>query len=129
MRLAIQLPTHVLIDREVDKVVAESTHGSFCLEPRHVDYVASLVPGILSFEHEGVERFVGVGEGVLVKVGGEVLVSVRDAVHGVDLGELRDEAAERFRRRAARGVESRQVAAKLEAALVQQLIELRQEDG
>ena len=49
MQLSIHLPTRVLADLEVDKVVAEGRHGSFCLLPRHSDTVAALVPGLFAY--------------------------------------------------------------------------------
>ena len=49
MKLTVLLPTEILVDEEVAKVVAEAQNGSFCLLPRHIDFVAALVPGLLSF--------------------------------------------------------------------------------
>ncbi|MBU4575670.1 MAG: F0F1 ATP synthase subunit epsilon, partial [Proteobacteria bacterium] len=58
MKLKVLLPDQVLMDQEVAKVVAEGENGSFCLLPRHVDFVAALSPGILSFmDQKGVEQF------------------------------------------------------------------------
>jgi alternate F1F0 ATPase F1 subunit epsilon len=80
MRLKLLIPTRVVADEEVVKVVTEGEHGSFCLLPEHVDFLAALVPGLLAFEDEaGQERFVAVDEGVLVKRGDEVLVLARQA--------------------------------------------------
>ena len=53
MRLTVLLPTEILVDEEVVKVVAEAQNGSFCLLPRHIDFVAALVPGLLSFVKTG----------------------------------------------------------------------------
>ncbi len=46
MRLKVLLPSQVLIDQEVSKIIAEAENGSFCLLPRHVDFSAALVPGL-----------------------------------------------------------------------------------
>ena len=90
MNLEILLPTRVLLNEPVRKVVAEGANGSFGLLPRHVDFVSALVPGVLFYEdEESEERFVGVGEGILVKRQDEVLVSVSQAVLGDDLGSIR----------------------------------------
>ena len=81
MHLRVLLPSQVLIDEEVSKVIAEAENGSFCLLPRHVDIVAALTPGLLSFTSvDGSEEFIATDEGVLVKHGPDVSVSVRDAV-------------------------------------------------
>ena len=72
MRLKVLLPTKVLIDEPVAKVIAEAENGSFCLEERHIDFVAALVPGLLSFRTpHNEEVFVAVDEGTLVKCGAE----------------------------------------------------------
>ena len=42
MHLKVLLPTRVLVDEAVSKVVAEAENGSFGLLPRHVDFVAAL---------------------------------------------------------------------------------------
>ena len=89
MKLKIILPTRILIDEKTSKITAEAQNGSFCLRPRHIDFVAALVPGLFSFvNHEDRETFLAVDEGVLVKCGHRVLVSTRRAVPGTDLGTL-----------------------------------------
>jgi hypothetical protein len=47
MKLTILLPGEVFLEAEAAKVIAEAGNGSFCLLPRHVDFVAALVPGLL----------------------------------------------------------------------------------
>jgi F-type H+-transporting ATPase subunit epsilon len=97
MRLRILLPTEVLVDAEVTKVVAEAANGSFCLEPRHIDFVAGLVPGVLAYyPSPGDEALVALDEGVLVKCGAEVLVSARNGVRGQDLTHLRELVEESY---------------------------------
>ena len=97
MKLKVLTPTHVLIDRPVTKVVAEAENGHFCLLPKHIDFVAALVPGILSFITEpGEEIFIAVDEGILVKCDREVLVSTRNAIKGNDLETLKQNVVEQF---------------------------------
>lgn len=125
MRLKVLLPSEVLTDREVTKVIAEAENGSFCLLRRHVDFLAALVPGILAFETEdGSEEFIGVDEGILVKVGSEVLVSTGNAVIGPDLGTLRKRIKENFDMLDDREKMARSAASKLEANLVRRFMEL-----
>ena len=72
MNLKVLTPIAVLIDRPVTKVIAEAENGHFCLLPNHVDLVASLVPGILSFTTDANDEiFVAVDEGILVKCGAD----------------------------------------------------------
>jgi F0F1-type ATP synthase epsilon subunit len=81
MMVKVILPSGVLLEQAAVKVVAEAQNGSFGLLPRHVDFVAALVPGILTLtSEEGEDTFLAVDEGVLVKHGPEVLVSTWNAV-------------------------------------------------
>jgi F-type H+-transporting ATPase subunit epsilon len=125
MTLKILLPTEVLLDKEVSKVVAEAENGSFCLLPRHIDFVAALVAGLLSFTiGEEREEFVAIDEGILVKCGPEVLVSTRSAVRGSELGRLKQTVEERFRHLDEQEKQARAAAARLEADLVRRFMEL-----
>ena len=98
MRLKILLPFHVFAEKTgVSRIVVETRAGSFGLLPRRLDGVAALAPGILIYETEAEgEAFVAVDEGVLVKTGPDVLVSVRRALGGTDLGRLREAVEEEF---------------------------------
>jgi F-type H+-transporting ATPase subunit epsilon len=96
MQLKILLPSRVFGEmNDVTRIVAETRQGLFGILPRRVDCVAALAPSILSYVTETAEEvYVAVDEGVLVKMGSQVLVSVRHAIGGADLGQLR-EAVER----------------------------------
>ena len=98
MRLKVLLPTETFIDTPAVKITAEAENGSFCLEPRHIDFVAALVPGLLTFVRDsGEEVFLGVDEGTLIKCEAQVLVSTRNAVSGTDLTQLRATVESQFR--------------------------------
>lgn len=90
MNLKILLPFQIFVEKtNVSRIVAETGEGSFGLLPHRLDCVAALVPGILIYqtESEG-EVLVAVDAGVLVKTGADVLISVRRAIGGTDLGQL-----------------------------------------
>lgn len=127
MRLRVLLPTMVLLDeKDVTKVIAEAQNGSFCLLPRHIDFVAALVPGLLSFERDGIdEEFLAVDEGILVKCGADVKVSTRNAVRGPDLGYLKRTIDEQFRTIDERQKMMRSAIARLESNLVRRFMELK----
>jgi F-type H+-transporting ATPase subunit epsilon len=124
MNLRVYVPSQVFEVVEVDEVIAESPQGSFALLPRHIDLATALVPGILTYiTLEGDERFLAVDEGVLVKQGDEIFVSVRAAAKG-ELGELR-EAVERMVTDVDEKERSAQTAvARLEASFVRRFLEL-----
>ena len=128
MQLKLLLPTAVLVDQQVSKVVAEAENGSFCLLPRHVDFLAALAPGLLSYEdQDGNEFFAAIGEGLLVKHGDQVLVSVRQAVCGADLGRLRRAVREQFSVIDERERAAHSAVAKLEASFLRGYLELAEE--
>ena len=123
MTVKVILPSGVLLEQSAVKVVAEAQNGSFGLLPRHVDFVAALVPGILALtSDEGDETFLAVDEGVLVKHGSEVLVSTWNAVQG-KLGELRQAVRAQFRDRGEQEQKARVALGRLEANLVHQILE------
>lgn len=124
MRLQILLPTEVLIDTEVDRVAAEAEDGSLCILPRHVDFLASLSPGILTFGTGGKEAYAAVDEGMLVKIGETVLVATANAVLRDELGSLWKTFRERFRDVGEKEKTARSAAAKLEADMVRRFLEL-----
>ncbi|MFZ9183127.1 MAG: F0F1 ATP synthase subunit epsilon [Hylemonella sp.] len=127
MQLKVLLPTQVLVDEPVTRVVAEALNGSFCLLPRHVDFVSALACGILAYTTDrGDERFLAVDEGTLVKVGPQVLVSTRQAVAHPSLEALRDTIAEQFRQLDEQERQSRSALARLEAAALQHFLELEE---
>jgi F-type H+-transporting ATPase subunit epsilon len=98
MNLKVLLPFQVFANKtDVSRIVADTSAGSFGLLPHRLDCVAALTPGILTYETKADgEVFVAVDEGVLVKTGADVLVSVRRAIAGVDLGRLRETVEREF---------------------------------
>ncbi len=125
MRLKVLLPTEILVDETVTKISAEAENGSFSLLPRHIDFVAALVPGLLSFvTAAGREIFLAVDEGILVKRGDQVLVSTRNAVLGPDLGMLKQMVDAQYRVLDERERMARSAVAKLEANFVRRFIEM-----
>jgi F-type H+-transporting ATPase subunit epsilon len=125
MHLKVMQPTHVSIDQPVTKVTVEDESGSFGLLPQHVDWIAALVPGILSFESEtGEEIFLAIDEGILVKQGTMVWVSVRNAVRGVDLETLQQTVQQQFRQLDDREQRARSTLARLETSFVREFMEL-----
>lgn len=90
MKLRVLLPFRIFAEPTgVSRIVAETREGSFGLLPHRLDCVAALTPGILIYENEAEgEAYIAVDEGVLIKTGPDVLVSVRNAIAGMDLRQL-----------------------------------------
>ncbi len=127
MHLKLLMPTEVLINEPVSKVIAEAEDGSFCLLPRHIDFVAALVPGILYFNtNDGRENYVAIDEGTLIKCGEQVLVSTLNAVAGNNLEQLRATVEERFLELDEHERVARTALARLEAGTIRGFIELEE---
>lgn len=124
LRLQIFVPTKTVVDQPVRKIVAEAPNGAFCLLPRHIDCVAPLVPGILSFlDSDGRERFVAVDVGTLVKAHERVCITTQNAVIGDDLERLSDTVMESFLRLETHELEARSALARLEAGTLRRFAE------
>ncbi len=125
MQLKILLPSRVFCEiADVTRIVAEARGGSFGILPHRLDCVAALAPGILTYATEAADDiYVAVDEGVLVKMGAEVLVSVRHAVGGVDLGLLRQAVEREFLTLDDREKSVRSAVAKLESGLIRRFAE------
>jgi len=127
MNLRILLPYEIFADKHnISRIVVEGREGSFGLLPHRLDCVASLVPGILIYENEAEgEVYVAVDEGVLIKTGQDVIVSVRDAIFGTDLSQLREAVEKEFLNLDENERRIRSVMAKLESGFVRRLVEFK----
>lgn len=129
MNLKILLPFQIFTEKTaVVRIVAETLAGSFGMLPHRLDCVVALAPGILTYENEVEgEVILAVDEGVLVKTGLDVLVSVRNAIGGADLGQLRAAVEREFLSRNEREQNVRSVMAKMESGFVRRLVEFQHE--
>ena len=126
MLLKILLPAEILLELEVKKIVAEAENGSFCLMPNHTDFVATLAPGLFTYERvEGGKELLAMDVGTLVKKGADVLVSTRNAVRATDLGKLKQVVMEQYDILDEREKMVRSASAKLEASLIRRFVELK----
>jgi F-type H+-transporting ATPase subunit epsilon len=98
MNLKILLPYQIFAEKtDVSSIVAETSNGSLGLLPHRLDCVAVLNPSILTYisETEG-EVFLAIDEGVLAKIDMNVLISVRNAISGKNLDQLRETVEKEF---------------------------------
>ena len=129
MNLKVLLPFGIFVEKAgVSRIVAETRAGAFGLLPRRLDCVAALTPGILIYETEADgEVYVAVDEGVLVKTGSDVLVSVRRALGGTDLEQMRDSVEQEFLTLNAEAQSVRSVMTKLETGLLRRFVTFQHE--
>src|SRR5690625_4892030 len=126
MHLKILLPYEIFADvKGVKKIVVETTAGSHGILPRRLDCAAALQAGILLYETDEGEKYVAINEGILIKTGKEVLVSVRNAIGDAPLGELKKMVREEMLALDELEVDARTVMAKLETGFLQSFQKLR----
>jgi F-type H+-transporting ATPase subunit epsilon len=129
MNLRILLPAKILAEiTDVSRVVAETGDGSFGILPRRLDCVAVLCPGILLYENEREgETYIAVDEGILIKTGSQVLVSVRNAILGTDLTQLRSAVQQEFLTLNEHEKNLRATLRKMESGLMQRMVVFQNE--
>ena len=129
MDLKILLPFQVFAEKtDVARIVAETREGSFGLLPHRLDCAAALVPGILIFQTEsGGEVLVAVDEGVLVKTGMDVLVSVRRAIGPGQFRQLHAAVEKEFLTLDENEQSVRSAVAKLETGFLQRFAKFQHE--
>jgi F-type H+-transporting ATPase subunit epsilon len=127
MNLKLLLPYQLFVQAsDVLRVVAQTPQGSYGLLPQRRDCVASLAPGILIYETPAQgEVCIAVDEGVLVKTGPDVTVSVRRALGGTDLDRLRETVQREFLAQHEDEQDLRHVMARLEAGFLRRLESLK----
>lgn len=128
MNLKILLPFQVFADlKGIKRIVAETPSGSFGLLPQRLDCAAAMAPGILLYETEnGQMVYLAIDEGILVKSGQDVTISVRNAIGGVELGRLHQAVTAEFVNIGEEAKKVRSVMAKLELGFIRQFEEFRQ---
>ncbi|MDF1762164.1 MAG: F0F1 ATP synthase subunit epsilon [Oleibacter sp.] len=129
MTLKILLPNSVFSEsHQVHRIVAMTPEGAFGILSHRRDCIAALSAGILVFEIKGAEEtYVAVDEGILVKTGAEVLVSVRNAKSGFGLDELRDAVEQEFKHLDEQAQTLRFALTKMENGLMNRLASFHQD--
>ena len=120
IHLKILLPFKIFADiRGVSRMVVETSTGSHGFLPQRLDGTAALVVGILEYENEAGEiNYIAVDEGILVKSGNSIMVSVRNAIGGVPLGELRMVVEKELKKSDESEISARIAMAKLESGFI-----------
>ena len=129
MDLKILLPYRVFADiKNVSRIVIETNEGSYGLLPQRLDCVAALAPGIFTYETiKGEVHYLAVDEGILVKAGAQVLVSVLNAIGGADLGKLHESVEKEFMNLDQSERNIRDVMTKMESGFIYSLEKFRKE--
>ena len=126
MNLKVLLPFRIFLNLEgVSGIVAETREGSFGLLPHRLDCVAALVPGILAYTLGDDIAYLAVDQGVLVKSGADVMVSVRQAIQGTTLSELHETVKREYLSLDRQERDVRAAVARMESALLGRFAEFQ----
>ena len=110
------------------RIVAQSIQGSFGVLPHRLDCAAALAPGILTYEtEEEGDIYLAVDQGVMVKTGMDVLVSVRNAIGGTNLDKLHEAVKQEFLAVDLQERNVRSVLAKMEGGFIRRFMEFQHE--
>jgi F-type H+-transporting ATPase subunit epsilon len=127
MQLRILLPSGVFASiASVTRIVVMTPAGSFGILPRRLDCTTVLSPGLLSYSTASSgDIHLATDAGVLVKTGAEVVVCVRHAIAGADLGNLHRAVEQQFLNFSEQEKSTRTTLAKLESGLLRGFAELQ----
>jgi len=125
MDLWVLLPEKTYWQGKVKKIVGEAINGFFCLLPRHVDFVTIMTPGIFfALTEKEEDLYMAINEGILIKASDQVILSIRGAVRGDNLGDLKKEVEENFIKINEQEEGVRSALQKLEADFVRRFLDL-----
>ena len=127
MNLKVLLPFQIFVEKSgVSRIVVDTSDGEYGLLPHRLDCVAALVPGILTYEADGGGPvYVAVDVGLMVKAGADVLVSVRHAIGGTDLGQLHEAVKRDFLKVDEEEKDVRAAVARMEGGFVRRIAEFK----
>jgi F-type H+-transporting ATPase subunit epsilon len=127
MQLRILVPSGVFASiANVARIVLTTPAGSFGLLPHRLDCATVLSPGLLTYSTATAgEVHLAVDAGVMVKTEAEVLVCVRHAIAGADLGHLRHAVEQELLKLSEQEKSNRRTLAHLESGLIREFVELQ----
>jgi F-type H+-transporting ATPase subunit epsilon len=126
MTVKLLLPTSTLFEGRAVRMTAVAPNGAFGILPNHVDCVSAIVPSVLTLcLPDGTEKIFGLDEGLLVKKGHQVTVSVRRGVRGEDLESLQETVETSFVQMDEEERQARSALSRLEANMVRRFAELQ----
>jgi len=128
VQLKIIVPSGIFASiSNVERIVVMTQTGSFGLLPHRMDCVAVLPPGLFAYSTAAAEDAVhlAVDAGMLIKTGANVVLCVRRAIAGADLGQLREAVERELKQLGEKESSDLKTLARLEAGLVRELVRLQ----
>ena len=127
MLLTVLTPLGVVLKTKALKVTMETLNGYYTLLPKHVDFISALGPNIVQYYDENSnEKYVACHNGIVVKKGSSVTISVQDAILGDKLDELEVSLAKAYKQNEEKRKELNTAMARLELGIVRGFGRLRE---
>ncbi|MGB5823840.1 MAG: hypothetical protein WBH44_07165 [Proteocatella sp.] len=124
MKIKLILPNKTLLEQEIDKVTIPGTEGYFQILPKHIDFVSSIKPGILTiYNGEAIDYF-AVNYGILVKKADSIHISCLYAIKGDSLEGLSGTIVDNIEKRDEYEKKIYEILKKMEADTLRRFIEL-----
>lgn len=127
MQLKIIVPSGVFASiANVDRIVVMTQTGSFGLLPHRLDCAAVVPPGLFAYSTSATnEVHLAVDAGMLIKTGADVVLCVRRAIAGADLGRLRQAVQQELKQLGEQEISNLKTLAHLESGLVREFVKLQ----
>lgn len=125
MILRVTTPNKRIIKRDIEEIVAEGLEGSFGILPKHQDYLSRIVPSILTYKQEGIEKYIATDEGILVKKDSSVYLCTKEAFEKEDLGQMKKEMEESLLTQEEKEKKSRQEMLQMELNFIKRFYSLK----
>ena len=130
MNLQVYSPLEKVLQTDIQKVVFETLNGYQTLLPKHVDYVAALNTGIISYvTTDGEEGYLACHEGVVVKKAQQVTISAQGVLWADTLDELQENIAVSYKENEEQRKELNLAMARLELGLMRGFQRLQRNDN
>jgi F-type H+-transporting ATPase subunit epsilon len=127
VQLKIIVPSGVFASiANVERIVVMTQTGSFGLLPHRMDCAAVLPPGLVAYSTAASDEVhLAVDAGMLIKTGADVVLCVRRAIAGADLGRLRQAVQQELKQLGEQESSNLKTLAHLESGLVREFVKLQ----
>jgi F-type H+-transporting ATPase subunit epsilon len=127
VQLRIIVPSGVFASiANVERIVVMTQTGSFGLLPHRMDCAAVVPPGLFAYSTSATDEVhLAVDAGMLIKTGADVVLCVRRAIAGADLGRLRQAVQQELKQLSDQESSNLKTLAHLESGLVREFVKLQ----
>lgn len=126
MQFTLVTPQGIVLQENIRKITIETLDGYYTLLPRHVDFVSALTAGIVTFlSEDNTEKYAACHQGIIVKKGDKITISVQNAVLGETLSELQELIKIEFKQREEQRKQLNTAMARLELGIMRGFKQLR----